>query len=157
MLKPVLVLVVFLAFAKANSQPATATTSSTVLLYNQPASKAVESFFQNFHAQDTVALKNQFVNGASMHSLAIKGDERTTSASTVNTFLKSIASIPANVTFEERLTSLKTVADDHIASVHTDYEFYVNGKRSHTGRNVFTMVFVDDAWKITQITDTRIY
>ena len=171
-LLPIVVLAINFTFAQAqtksdsmasqenlevNSRLISATASSTVLLNEHPAGKAVELFFQNFHKQDTVALKNQFVENASMQSLAIRGSDRKLSTTTIDDFLKSIASIPQKVSFEERLTSLKTTADNDIASVHTDYEFYVNGKLSHRGRNVFTMIYIDDSWKVAQVTDTREY
>ena len=44
---------------EADSRLISATASSTVLLNEHPAGKAVDLFFQNFHKQDTVALKNQ--------------------------------------------------------------------------------------------------
>lgn len=156
MLKHVLLIVGLFAFAKANSQQSTATATSTVILYNHPASIAVKDFFVSFHAQDTVALKSRFVEGANLQSLAINGSEREMTVTSVTDFIKRIAGMPATVKWEERLTSVQTIANDHIASVHTDYDFYVNNTRSHQGRNVFTLVFIDDQWKITQITDTRI-
>jgi len=153
-----LVLLIFIvfAFAKANSQQTTATAKSTVLLYNHPASKAVESFFKDFHAQDTAALTSRFMKNASLHSIAIKGKEREATFTDVTSFIKSIGSMPSTMDWEERLTSLETIADDNVASVHTDYDFYVNGKMRHHGRNVFTLVFMDGEWKISQITDSRI-
>jgi len=156
MLKYVMVILMVFAFAKANSQTTNTTTQETVLLYNHPASKVVEQFFVNFHAQDTTAMKKQFTDGVVLHSLTVAPAGSQTTSTPLDTFLKTIAGIPASLDFEEKLTSVKTMADDHIASVHTDYEFYTNGNLSHRGRNVFTMLFIDGQWKITQVTDTRI-
>lgn len=156
MFKYVIMVLTVFAFAKANSQAKTATATATVLLYDHPASKTVEQFFVNFHAQDTTAMKKQFIDGVMLHSLTVAPTGSQTTSTPLVTFLKTIAGIPASLEFEERLTAVKTMADDHVASVHTDYEFYTNGNMSHRGRNVFTMVFIDNQWKITSVTDTRI-
>ncbi len=145
-----------LAFAKAYSQQTTATASTTTLLYSHPASKTVEQFFVDFHKQDTTALRSMFTAGAVLNSMTITGKNRQSSAMPVEVFLEVIANIPTSITWEEKLTNVNTIANDDVASVHADYEFITNGKISHIGRNVFTLIFIDDSWKITQITDTRI-
>ncbi len=145
------------AFAKAYSQesPATATTDS--ILYNHPASLVVKHFFEDFHAQDTVALKEYFDDKAILHSLSIKEEKREVSTSTVEEFLNGIAKIPATVAFKEQLTSLEIIAGNDIATIHTDYKFLINERLSHVGRNVFTLISVGNEWKIIQLADTRLY
>lgn len=43
-------------------------------------------------------------------------------------FLKTMASIPADATFEERVTDYKSQSDTLMAQVWTPYEFYYKGK-----------------------------
>jgi hypothetical protein len=131
--------------------------TNTVILDHLPAEKVVEQFFQNFHAQDTTALRSMFTKDAYLQSLSIKENNKTVSQTSLEKFLTSIASIPASVDFEEELTAVKSLGNDAITSVHADYIFRLNGNVSHRGTNVFTMVFLQDRWIITQITDTRFY
>lgn len=70
-------------------------------------------------------------------------------------FLKSMATIPADVKFEERLLLWQVLADGTMAQVWTPYEFYVNGKLSHRGVNSFSLAKIAGAWKITYLIDTR--
>jgi hypothetical protein len=157
MLKYIVLMVGVFAFAKANSQQISATASSTVVLNQQPAVLVVEQFFEDFHKQDTLALRKHLVEGASLMSLSIRDGQRSTAQTDLDTFLKNIASIPDTASFKEGLTSIKAMESDDIASVHADYNFYYNGNQTHSGINVFTLVFIANQWKITQITDTRVY
>ncbi len=69
-------------------------------------------------------------------------------------WLQSIASYPAG-TLDERLYSQVIEVDLPLATVWTDYSFFLNGELSHCGTNAFQMVKLDDGWKIHQVTDTR--
>lgn len=156
-MKYVMLIVAVFAFAKANSQDISATASNTVILHVPAAEKVVEQFFQNFHAKDTTALRTQFSKEAYLQSLVIRGDQRSVIKTDLNDFLNRISSIPPGTDFKEELTVIKSHGNTSIASVHADYTFYMGGKISHRGTNVFTMVWTNDQWVITQITDTRIY
>jgi hypothetical protein len=70
-------------------------------------------------------------------------------------FFNSIAKIPLEVRFEERLLSYSIQIDHSMATVWTPYEFYLNGQLSHSGVNVFTLYKEMDTWKIIYIIDTR--
>ena len=70
-------------------------------------------------------------------------------------FLKSIASIPATMKFEERILEYKIESDNFLAHVWTPYEFYLNGKLSHKGVNSFTLIKENEKWKIVHVIDTR--
>ncbi|BAO56561.1 nuclear transport factor 2 family protein [Nonlabens marinus] len=157
MMKYALLFVGLIAFAKANSQEVTSTASSMVHLQSHPAEKVVEDFFESFHAQDTTALRAFMAEGAALKSLSIKGEQRQVSSTSLDQFLTSIASIPAGVDFQEEVTGITSLGNESIASVHADYIFHLNGKKTHTGTNVFTVVWKENRWLIIQITDTRIY
>ena len=77
------------------------------------------------------------------------------STSSFDSFLKSIAGIPENVNFEERILDYQTRSDALMANVWTPYEFYINSELSHCGVNNFQMIWDEDSWKIFYIVDTR--
>lgn len=70
-------------------------------------------------------------------------------------FYKSIASIPANFNFQEKILSYSIQVDGTMAHAWTPYEFYINDKLSHKGVNAFTLFKENDAWKIIYVIDTR--
>ena len=74
-------------------------------------------------------------------------------------FFKSIASIPAELNFQEKIMSYSIQVDGSMAHAWTPYEFYVNGKVSHKGVNAFTLFKKDSPqtseWKIIHLIDTR--
>ena len=69
--------------------------------------------------------------------------------------VKSIASIPNTMQFEELLLGHTIHIDGAMAIDWTPYEFYVNGKKSHSGVNVFSLYKENGQWKIVAIIDTR--
>ncbi len=119
--------------------------------------ETVEKFFAAFHAQDTVKLKNFAVEGTKLQSVS-KDEEGNTKLSTddYSNFLKSIASIPAEVSFKEKIHEYRVEENGLLATVTTPYSFYYNGNLSHCGVNSFQLVKFKDDWKIVYLIDTRI-
>ena len=70
-------------------------------------------------------------------------------------FLKSIASIPVNMKFEERILNKNIQIDGNLAHVWTPYEFYINDQLSHIGANSFTLYNENGKWHIIHLIDTR--
>lgn len=122
----------------------------------QSPKQFVQKFFKAFHAQDTVALKNMATEDLKLQSVSINAEGKTIlSTDDYSKFLKSIASIPSETKFEERLLDFKIEENGALATVSTPYEFYVNGNFSHCGVNNFTLVKLDENWKIVHLIDTR--
>lgn len=150
-----------IAFAKAYSQQPTVTDSVTVtknISEKQKPAEAVRDFFDFFHKKDTVSMKLMMVDHIILNSLIISESKgRKIIHTSVDSFLKSITQIPDSVSFEERLIQIKTTNSKDIATVNASYEFYMNEGFTHNGTNVFTLLYIDDKWKIASITDTRQY
>ena len=116
---------------------------------------AVERFFAAFHAKDTAALRQVLHKTATMHSVSERRDAARLSAESIGQLLKSIAAIPSDMKFEEKLLSINEQVDGSMAHVWTPYEFYVNGTKSHGGVNSFHLFNDAGQWKILHIADTR--
>lgn len=129
--------------------------SQTIFAQDTAIKKTIEDFFTAFHAKDTVGLKKTFAKEMVLHSIAEKPDGGKLSVESTPEFLKSMASIPADMKFEERLLSWKIDQDGNMAHVWTPYEFYINGKLSHKGVNSFSLFKDKDGWKILYCVDTR--
>lgn len=57
--------------------------------------------------------------------------------------------------FEEKIWSYEVQVDDNLATVWTEYTFYLDDKLSHCGVNAFELFQTAKGWKITSIVDTR--
>ena len=113
-------------------------------------------FFDAFHKQDTTALKSMVANSITLQSISSNIEGKTVlRQDDFNKFIKSIASIPKDQTFEEKLFDFKIQVDGIMANAWTPYEFWFNGNFSHCGVNSFQLIKVDDTWKIIYLVDTR--
>ena len=118
--------------------------------------QTIETFFEGFHKQDTVLIKS-VVNDQVMMQSIMKNREGKIFLHTeeFSNFLKSIASIPAEATFDEKIKSYEIRVEGNMANVWTPYEFYMNNQFSHCGVNNFQLMKKDGEWKIFYLVDTR--
>jgi hypothetical protein len=122
---------------------------------NAVIQNVIETFFEGFHAKDTVKLQTVCANKIILQSImeGSKGNKLTNE--TPKAFYNSIATIPADMKFEEKILSYSIQIDGSMANAWTPYEFYINGKLSHKGVNAFTLFKENEVWKIIYLIDTR--
>jgi len=129
---------------------------STILVAQDKTPKIiVDDFFSAFHQKDTVSLKQLCHPEIVMRTIANTKEGYKLEAENFDDFLKSIASIPENMKFLEKLTDYKVEIDGNLAHVWTPYEFYVNDKLNHIGANAFTLYNDNGKWQIIHLIDTR--
>ena len=121
----------------------------------QSPKDAVKEFFNALNSKNAEQLSALMADDLKLHSLNIAEDIKL-SMTGKKAFINSVGSIPTEVIIEERIFDLESMENEQIASVWVPYEFYVNTHFSHKGVNVFTMVKIDDTWKNTSISDTRV-
>lgn len=122
----------------------------------QDVQKCIDVFFEGFHKKDTLKLKSVCGDKVILQSISeskTKGNKL--SNESAEEFYKSIASIPANFKFQEKILSCNIQIDGAMAHVWAPYEFYLNDKLSHSGVNTFTLFREKDNWKIIYLIDTR--
>lgn len=116
---------------------------------------AVKTFFDGMHTKDTLKIKSVCAEKMILQSI-IEGQKGTRfEEEKPSEFYKSFSTFPANMKFEERILSYNIQIDGKMAHAWTPYEFYVNGKLSHTGVNAFTFYNENGIWKIVYLIDTR--
>ncbi|WP_374504854.1 nuclear transport factor 2 family protein [Flavobacterium sp.] len=122
---------------------------------NQEVKNVIETFFQGFHAKDSIVMKSVCSDKLILQSIIsnVKGNKLINENS--KDFYRSIATIPVATLFEEKLLDYTIQVDGAMAHVWTPYEFFINGKFSHRGVNAFTMYKENENWKIVYIIDTR--
>jgi ketosteroid isomerase-like protein len=130
-------------------------TSSYSQAQNQEIQKVVENFFEAFHAKDTLKLQSLCDDTMILQSISENTKGTKLSNEKPQAFFKSIASIPAELKFQEKIMSYAIQVDGSMAHAWTPYEFYLNGKLSHKGVNAFTLFKKDNSWKIVHLIDTR--
>jgi ketosteroid isomerase-like protein len=138
------IVVLIVLFISANSQA-----------QNQEIQKVVDTFFEAFHAKDTLKLQALCEDTMILQSISENAKGTKLSNEKSQAFFKSIASIPAELKFQEKILSYAIQVDGSMAHAWTPYEFYLNGKLSHKGVNAFTLFKKDNSWKIVHLIDTR--
>ena len=113
-------------------------------------------FFEAFHKKDTIVLKSLCHEKCSFKSITQNSKSEELQTISLSTFFKDLSKIPSNITFEEKIIDTRIVSDELIAHVWMNYEFYVQGKLSHSGVNSIQWIFQNNEWKIIDITDSRI-
>ena len=122
----------------------------------QEVQQSIETFFEGFHERDTVRMKSVCADKVVLQSISeslVKGNKLT--EENPGKFYKSIATIPSNIKFSEKILSYNIQIEGTIAHVWAPYQFYVNDKLSHSGVNTFTLFKEKDTWKIIYLIDTR--
>ncbi len=117
--------------------------------------KIIDDFFVAFHAKDTITLKELCHPEIIMQTIANTKEGNKIETNEFSDFLKSIASIPANMKFEERILNKNIQIDGNLTHIWTPYEFYINDQLSHVGANSFTLYNENGKWQIIHLIDTR--
>ncbi len=117
---------------------------------------AIVTFFDGFHAQDTLALQQSAADAIVLQTISKDSLGNTVVRSTpYNKFVQGMASIPKTTKFEEKLKSFTIQIDGEMANAWTPYEFWLNDEFHHCGVNSFQLVKFEDKWKIVYLIDTR--
>ena len=104
--------------------------------------------FSAMKAVDSVALKSCFTNTALLQISQIRPEGNTVRDLPVSKFVQSVLSRKPGE-MDERVLSWGPILIDHeIATAWVPYEFYLNGKFSHKGVDVFLLVKTGNEFKI---------
>jgi len=142
----ILLLIVVLGFNKSFAQVKT----------EEDAVKAtINRLFDGMRNADTTMLRNAFAAKNTLETIAKTKDGKfVVRTESLANFIKSIGT-PHPEKYDERIVFTKILIDANLASVWTDYKFYVGDKFSHCGVNSFQLFKGDDGWKIIYLIDTR--
>lgn len=118
--------------------------------------KPIRQLFEGMRKSDTVAIRQCFHTSARMQTIALDKEKKPILVEeSLDRFLKAIAT-PHPEIYDERIRKYEILIDDNLASVWTEYEFYIGERFSHCGVNAFQLAKnSENEWKIIQVTDTR--
>lgn len=122
---------------------------------NTEVEQIIETFFEGFHQRDSVKIKSVCADTMILQSISEGKKGTKLENETPSDFYKSIATIPNDMQFQEKILNYNIQIDGNMAHAWTPYEFYVNGKLSHSGVNAFTLFKQNTTWEIIYIIDTR--
>ncbi|WP_400079211.1 nuclear transport factor 2 family protein [Winogradskyella sp. R77965] len=123
---------------------------------NENVKTTVIDFFEAFHKQDTTALKSFVSDNVILQSISINKEGKSVlKEDKFDIFIKNIASIPKDRSFEEKLLDFNIQTDGNMANIWVSYEFWYQEKFSHCGVNSFQLMKEGDKWKIIYLVDTR--
>ena len=108
----------------------------------------ISKTFSAMKSVDSVALKSCFTSNAMLHISQVKPEGNTLREVPAAKFIQNVMSRkPGDM--DERVLSWGPILIDHeMATAWVPYEFYLNGKYTHKGVDVFLLVKTGDEFKI---------
>jgi hypothetical protein len=117
--------------------------------------KTITLLFDGMRDADTTMIRKAFAAKNTMQTIIKTKDGKiVVRTENINDFIKSVG-LPHSEKYDERIVFTKILIDAELASVWTDYKFYIGEKFSHCGVNSFQLVKAEEGWKIIYIIDTR--
>jgi hypothetical protein len=140
-----------IALLSGFSVPALSQESRTVQEANVGEVTAVaKTFLAALSAADTATLSTLLATQAMIYSVR-EGDAGSAMAAvTREAFLESLGGEERELL--ERMWEPKVLVQDRVGMVWTPYDFHLNGRFSHCGIDVFTMLRGEEGWQVTNIT-----
>ena len=115
----------------------------------------INQFFEGMKKADSSIVKAVVATEARLETIARNKEGKIyVRVDGIAAFIKAI-STPHPEIYDERLNDVEVKIDAELATVWAPYQFYIGQKFSHCGVNTFTLVKIENNWKIWYIIDTR--
>lgn len=115
----------------------------------------VNRLFDAMRQGDSAMLRSAFHPDARLATAAVRNGSPVFELERVDGFAQALGGKPADQVWDERLYNEVVHIDGTLASVWTEYDFYLGDKFSHCGVDSFQLTKTADGWKIFSIADTR--
>ena len=117
--------------------------------------KSIQTFFDGLHTRDTVTMKSVCYKHLIIESITEFKGQGKFDFEMAEEYYEQVSRISPEIKIEERILNYKIQVDGTMAHVWAPYQFYANGKLSHSGVNSFQLFKDEGIWKILYIIDTR--
>lgn len=114
----------------------------------------VQKVFDAMRTRDTALLSQVSDTSTRLVGVSARGTPAITLTS-MSQFGAGIVRAKAGDVYHERMYDPEVRIDGRVAQVWGYYTFHLNETFSHCGYDAFMLVKVGDAWKITQVADSR--
>lgn len=140
--------------ASAGSSPASSGSSASPEA--REVVQVVTRMFDAMRARDTAAFRSVLDSGAVLLSVGrTREGTPVVRRESMDDFVKGIAGAPAGKLLDERIYDPEVRIDGGLATVWTEYDFYLGDSFSHCGVDAFMLARLADGWKVIAISDTR--
>jgi len=131
----------------------------------QPASQAmsdaqhevfavVQQLFNGMREKDSTKMRATLHPEARLVTTGVRDSVPTVGLVSPTQWLAGVAGASASL-LDERLRNPVVHVDAGLASVWAEYTFYIDGRMSHCGVDLFHLVRTAEGWKIIDLADTR--
>lgn len=114
----------------------------------------VDSFIEALNTRNTEKIQELLDGSAGLLTVFYDGTKSILTAESIEMFISSLEDSETK-DWHEELINYKINCSEVLATVWSDYNFYLNGKMHHCGENAFQLYKSPKGWKIIQITDSR--
>ncbi|MBV7266149.1 nuclear transport factor 2 family protein [Erythrobacter ani] len=116
--------------------------------------EAVQAFMAGFNAKDTEAMATHSIDCATVTVIEEQDGEDRLRTQPLEVLIAGISAADADI--EEPIWDMTVMQQGPVATVVANFDFLIDGMRSHCGTNVFNLVRVDGEWKIAGIAYSHI-
>lgn len=152
-----IVLLFFLALggaASASGQAAAPAPAPNRAADSAAVLAVVQRVFDAMRSRDSALLRTAFAEDARLFTPAMRNGAPMVRAEPVSGFIEAVGQ-PSDSTWDERLYKTEVRLDGGLATVWTEYDFYLGSSFLHCGVDAFQLARYPDGWKITTLADTR--
>jgi len=107
----------------------------------------VQKFFDTMASRDVEAARTVLMAEGRLFAVREQDGQPAVRASSIEDYLKGLPGRKAD--YRERMWNPEVRVHGPVASVWTAYDFWVDGKFSHCGVDVFDLVKTPEGWKIS--------
>lgn len=115
----------------------------------------VTRMFDAMRQGDSAMLRSVFHPEARLATAAVRNGAPVLGFEPIDRFVQAVGSKPADQVWDERLYNSIVHVDGTLATVWTDYDFYLGDRFSHCGVDSFQLAKLADGWKVFSVADTR--
>ncbi|HEU4800866.1 MAG TPA: nuclear transport factor 2 family protein [Gemmatimonadales bacterium] len=150
---------IVLLFALALGGTASASAQATTPAPDRAADSAavlavVHRVFDAMRSRDSALLRTAFAEDARLFTPGMRDGAPVVHAEPINGFIEAVGQ-PSDSTWDERIYGTEVRLDGGLATVWTEYDFFLGSKFLHCGVDAFQLARYPDGWKITSLGDTR--
>ncbi|MTI31580.1 nuclear transport factor 2 family protein, partial [Xanthovirga aplysinae] len=116
--------------------------------------QVINRLFDGMREGDSALVRSTFSPEAKLYTVLSKGGKTKLRQSSVDDFVKVVGA-PHEAIWDEKIWNYRVHMEGPLASVWTEYTFFLGNKISHCGVNAFQLLKSNKGWEIIQITDTR--
>lgn len=113
----------------------------------------VHGLFDAMRAKDVAAVESSFHPDARLVTTAYQDGEPVVASVPASRLVRSVASAPGDL--NEVIWGEEVRIRDNLATVWTEYNFFMDDELHHCGVNAFQLARTSAGWTIVQISDTR--